>query len=50
MYIRRAYKLLESHKYNTTANPKCMGLLKVVRKQHSLIWVSLHCHITQAWK
>jgi len=30
-YMRRAYKLLlETHKYNTTANPKCMGLLRVV--------------------
>jgi len=44
MYIRRAYKLLESHKYNTTANPKCMGLLKVVRKQHSLSVITLPYH------
>jgi len=27
-----------------------MVLLKVVRKQRSLIWVSLYCHITQPWK
>jgi len=34
---------LENHKFNKTANPKCMGLLRVglVRKQHSLI-----CHYT----
>jgi len=38
----REYKLLlENHKYNTTANSKCMGLSRVVRKQHSLI-----CHCT----
>ena len=37
IYIRRAYiLLLENHKYNTIANPKCMGLLRVVRKQHGL--------------
>jgi len=42
--MRRTYKiLLENHKFNKTANPKCMGLLRVglVRKQHSLI-----CHYT----